>query len=369
MSDAESPPADWQTTYYALLRRARTLPHGKSQVDLLEEATKLADTHQDDDRAFSARVELTSDATFSGFPERALVAFAWCRARCEKDPQRFAERRLAWNNKLILHNLMTFPQITRAQIEEALADMKRRWERLGLSLRPWHMFRAIYGMELETADMKEHFHKWWDAPRDSMSDCNACELDSKVMFFIDWERHEDALREAGPIVAGRLRCAEVPHRTLARLLLPALRLGRREEAAEYHRRGHRLIEGNLQLLQHAGSHIAYLTLEGNLTRALEIFERHLPNAVDTFDKLQRFQFYLGARMLFRKLVRDQRAHVRLNVPSAFPVQQKDGDFEVAELSRYLDAQTDDLCARFDARNGNQRLHRAIEEHEALLVGR
>jgi len=360
---------DWRAQYDDLLRRARRLRHGKSQVDLLEEAVRLADLHHDDDRGFSARIELTSDATFSGFPEKALVAFGWCRAKCEKDPERFAERRLAWNNKLILHNLMTFPQITRAQIDDALADMEKRWQRCGLSMRPYHMFRAIYALELGRPDLHEHYAKWWKAKRDSMADCQACELDSRIMFLVEWRDYEEAIREAAPIVNGRMSCAEVPHRTLARLLLPALRLGMHDEAAEFQRRGERLIEANLQLLQHAGSHVTYLVLTKNPTHALEMFERHVPNALESFDKQQRFRFHLGARVLFRSLLRAKVEHVKLRVPEAFPIEpetRESDSFSVARVSEWIDGQCLDLATRFDRRNGTDACTREIAAHDGYV---
>ena len=118
--------------------RARAAPLGRTPVRLAleEEAVRMADTHQDTTLGFTLRRDLIQTATFCGHPEKSLVAFTWLLAQADRDPERFPESQLMWQYKWIVNALDRFPQITRKQIEDALADMEARYRRCGLTLKP-----------------------------------------------------------------------------------------------------------------------------------------------------------------------------------------------------------------------------------------
>jgi len=113
-----------------LIGAARRLPHGKPQVATAEQAVRLADQHQDVDLGFAARMCLISSAVFSGAPEKAMVAFSWCVAKSDEEPERFPMLSNQWGTSLLWmykwitnEHLASYPQITRAQIEHSLEDM------------------------------------------------------------------------------------------------------------------------------------------------------------------------------------------------------------------------------------------------------
>src|SRR5262245_34062754 len=105
----------------ALLSTAALLPKDSAKLAHLQEAVQLADACNDVSAAFQARLELIRAATFSGYPEKALVAFAWCLAQADKTPARFArhEFQLLWEYKWMLNDLSDFPEVTVTQIENA----------------------------------------------------------------------------------------------------------------------------------------------------------------------------------------------------------------------------------------------------------
>src|SRR4051812_42838167 len=83
----------------ALLVKALRLARGPAQVAVAEEAVRLADAHNDPVAGFVARKRLIEASTQGGRPDVLLVAFSWCLARCDADPQRFKEGDLLWNFK------------------------------------------------------------------------------------------------------------------------------------------------------------------------------------------------------------------------------------------------------------------------------
>src|SRR5262249_10101370 len=310
---------------------------------------------------------LIRTATFSGHPEKTLVAFSWCLAQCDRQPEQFDEEELHWQYKWVVGSLSAFPQIPRAQMEAMLKDMARRYQRVGLGgravLRLRCKFKVAAGAREEVVDLYPELQK---APRDLYTDCRACEQgdDATVLFFLG--ENERGLEKAQPLLKGSMGCAEEPHHTLANVLLPLLRLGRVEEAMQCHRRGFRLVARNPEFLDPVGKHLGFLVLTDNLAKGLTVLEKHLPWALETMCLDRRFQFYLGARLLLDRLRETGRQTVKLRLPRTFPGHQESAKYEVAALTAWVDGELEELAGRFDARNGNQYFRQRIADNLQLL---
>jgi hypothetical protein len=350
----------------ALLDEAYGLPPGPSQIALLEEAARLADTHGFDEQGFEIREELIHSCTFSGYPEKSLVAFSWCLARCDRDPELHGVEDILWKYKWVAGSLSGFPQISREQIDSMIADMKRRYQEAGAGLRP--VYRLQCDLALDMGDFeaaREHQRRWESARRDWLTDCAACELDATVHYHLLMGESERAVEEAGPILAGRLRCNEVPHHTLARLLVPLLKLGRLEEAAECHQRGYRLIAGRREFVAYVANHLMYLALTDEYSRAVALFERHLPLATAMNHLSRRFVFYLAAAVLLGRLVENGKTRLPLRLPPQFRADDQ-GNHDIAALLEWANGELDELAAKFDRRNGNDYHRRQIIGHRELM---
>jgi hypothetical protein len=355
--------SDWSEELAHINQQADRLDFGDARTALREQAVRLADHHQDLDAAFTTRIELVSDATFSGQSEKALVAFAWCEGQCKRDPVRFAEERLGWSSKHVVENVLDFVQIPRAQIDRVMADFEARWQRLGYSMRTVHMFRLSFAEHYGT-DTKAHAAAWLAARRDSMSHCRACEVDILVGHCAETEQHERAFEVAAPILERRLSCAEVPHRTYAKLLPSALALGRLDEAAALHRKGYRLLRtGNLQ--QHVADHMLYCSRIGRAARALDMFEEHLPRMLERRDVGIRMRFLLAADVVLRLLKPTRKSTLRVRLPAEVTITAVDSQVERDALHGWVKQQATDLVARFDARNGTDRFARLAASYAAL----
>jgi hypothetical protein len=354
--------ADYLSDVEELMARADELADGPGRLALIEEAVRLADTHQDLGLGFELRGDLIRTATFSGYPEKSLVAFSWRLAQCDRDPRRFSEYDLLWEYKWVTDSLAAFPQITRGQIDDALTDMARRYERCGLGLQPVHKLRCLLALDMQDlAEARAHYRAWKRAGRDGGSDCLACEHNHEVKYFLATGQDDKALQTAGPILAGPLRCAEIPHATLSLVLFPLLRQGRPGEAMAHHHRGYRLVAGNRKFVGEAGKHLTFLALTDNLARAVKLFEKHLAWAVETRDLLLRFDFYLAARFLLERVAEAGEGALKLRLPASFPAHQEGGRYEVAALAAWFEAALGELAGRFDARNGNDGFARRLHE--------
>jgi hypothetical protein len=350
-----------------LLDRAELLSPSRTQVELHEEAVRIADLSGELDLSFRARQALVESATHSGYPEKAMLAFSWLLAQHDRHPERFDEGKLLWYYKWVAADLAFFPQISRAQIEEAFADMERRYRAAGLSLRPVHKLRWVTAIRMGDPDLAHEEHARWElAPADRGTDCAACEQDDTVMFHVFSEDLEAALCAAAPIVEGRMSCASVPEVTLATLLLPLLRLGRPAEALRHHRRGYPLVADNRTFCSAVSEHLQALVLTDNLTAAARLVDRHLAWAIEVQDLNDRFRIYLACRLLTDRLAQRGDSAPAFRAPRTCPV-AADGLTEPATLGAWLDGELTNLAARFDQRNGTTRYADELAANQELLT--
>src|SRR5207245_2027308 len=154
----------------------------------------------------------------------------------------------------------------------ALADLARRFERNGASFRPVHQHRCKAARELgDREQVLAALVQWQKARPDRLSDCRACDRNSLVSTYIFLGQDRRALRSAQPILNGKYACAHVPYVTYAHVLLPLARLGRFDEAAEYHRLGLPLIKNNAAFLESMAQHMIYMALVQDLAGAVKLF--------------------------------------------------------------------------------------------------
>ncbi len=361
---------DYNVQVDELLYEAAGLEDGPSKIALLEEAVRVADTHGDGYRGYEVRQQLIHTATFGGYPEKALVAFTWCLAQCDREREGRLDYTMMWKYKWVANRLVNFPQIPREQMESVFEDMAKRYRKAGAAMRAVHKIRCTAAMDMgERATAVKYHRAWQRSVRDMSSDCPACDRNHHMIYLLFLGKDEAAVEEAGPILSGAQRCAEIPHCTYARLLLPLVRLDRVAEAMTYHREGIRLIARNRAFVWELGNHIAFLAVTDNLAAGAKLLERHLAWALETADMTNRFEFYLGARLLLARLREGKRPTIRLRLP-AFPAHEESGTYEIAKLADWFDTETRTLAARFDDRNGNDWFSQRVaanDELKALVV--
>jgi hypothetical protein len=197
-----------------------------------------------------------------------------------------------------------------------------------------------------------------------LSNCDACEEHAKVKFYLDTGRVAQALKTADPLVNGGKGCAEVPHTTYSYLLLPVLFRGDPDTAAEYHRRGVRLLGRNPKFLSEMARHIVFLTVTDNLTAAVRLFEKRLADGLAATCPARRFDFDRAAVFLFDRLA-DRPKPPKIRPPAGLTLPAGLDLTDPAAARDHFAASARKIAAAFDARNGNDRFARQLAELDAL----
>ena len=333
--------------YFAAAGEADAAPNGNAKVELWQEAVRAADTLQDDELAFQARMELTNAAQFSGRADVSFVSFSWCLAYADRHPDDVDPTMVLWHYKWMAGTLPEFPDVPLAQVTALLADFAARFRAQGSTLHAVHQIRRDVAVTMHDRPAAEAAHKkFLLTKRDTLSNCVACVQDAEVSYQLFLGDDAAALAAAKPILKGKMTCGEVPHRTYPKLLLPHLRRGDPAEAMRCHKVGYPLVKSNPTFLRFHGLHAAFCALTGNNGRAAQLLGRHLPMAIAHPEPEERFRFYNAAKLTL-ELALDAPRPPKVKVP----VEVHAGG-EVEALAIWLDNELYTLAGRFDERNGN-----------------
>lgn len=326
----------------ALIHQCWDAPFGPGQIALAEEAITQADALGDEDLRFDARMAATNAYQHGGEPAKGFVTFSWCLAHYDRDPGRFGhhEHLLLWYFKYMVNSLTRFPEVLLARTYAVLDDMQRRFQAGGHSMQVVHKNRWLVAMHIgEREAALEHYERWQSSPRDNNSDCRGCDPTDQVWHLSQLGRYEEAIALTGPVLAGRLSCAEQPQAILTQLLVPYLRTGRLDEARSAHHTAYRAIRGSHANLSELADHLHFLAVSGNSSYGLELVQRHLSWLDRAPTPYAEMWFAASAALVLSRVV------------------EADGDRELVGgrsagvLGAELAAKATALALRFDARNG------------------
>lgn len=343
-----------------LLRQVERMPFGAGQIAAVEEVVAHADAAGLRDLAFAARMLATNAYVQGGEPAKAFVTFSWCLADFDADPGRHDRAHaleLLWHFKFAVRALTMFPDIPLDRTYAVLDDMERRYRDGGHSLYAVYSLRHLVARHVGDAAAAEHWYqRWCVTPRDELSDCPGCDPTRKVRYLVSCGRDEEAIALAEPVFAGRDTCVSQPQDMLVSLLVPYLRTGALDRAADAHRRAYLSHRQHLADLANIADHVEFCARTGNEARGLEIVERHLDWLDRPPSPYAAMEFASAAALVLSRLAGAGQADA--------PVRRRGGEVSVAALGEQLTELATDLAARFDARNGTPYQSQRIDQRLA-----
>jgi tetratricopeptide (TPR) repeat protein len=342
-------------SYDALVEKADGLPHGPTQIALLEEAVAIADNLRDEDLGAQARYQLTTAAQFGGRPDLSIVAFTWNLAYMDRHKDEVDESRILWQYKWVVNGAASFPDIPKPQIDSLFDDMVKRHKAFGSTLHAAHQIRRDMAINMhDPALAKQHDTIFRKLKRDDLSNCKACVPDANMDYLAYFGDDEAAIGEAKEIVRGRISCGEVPHRTYPKLMMCHLRLRQHDEAMRFFKLAYPMIRENPSFLEYHGACIAFMALTGNFNRTASMLSRHVPMALAHPDLIEQFRFWNYARLAVSLAIEAGKT-----LTWSIPAQITSSNDPMA-LSVWLDNEAATLAERFDRRNGNKGFEKAFE---------
>jgi hypothetical protein len=358
--------SDYESKIDELMYEAFSLPNGPTKVSLMEEAVRLADLHNDHELSYETRSQLMEAAIFSGRIDLLMVAFAWCLAAFDKDPDNFDEHDLLWKYKWVIHQTLEFPAITREKMEEMLADMERRSLAGGYSLHAVTQQRRdllIDMHDVEGAKAAQAAHK--KTKVDYLSDCPACTRANDGDYYALLKQWKQQLKTLEPVLAGKLICAEQPISSASKAMITLLRLGQRDEAQALQQKYVKKLKLGNDHNRIASNHITFLSLTGEPAKAKRIFEKFLPEILDSVSRADRLHLFRAGVVMLDRLGQKSKL-VKLTPHPELPAPNEKGQYEVAALRDWMYNDALKISRVYDARNGNDGEERKTQELPELI---
>ncbi|MDG4791455.1 hypothetical protein O7626_37135 [Micromonospora sp. WMMD1102] len=346
-----------------MLHQAWSLPDGPARFAALDTVFRHADAAGNVEFAFRARMNSMSGFHHGGDPTRLFLAFSWCLATFDKQPEvahQHDARSLLWNFKWVVWSLPQFPEIPLERTAAVLDDMERRYLLGGHSLHAVYQHRWLVAHHVgDFAAAQEWYDRLLTAPRDSLSDCGACVPSGQVRHLVSLGRYEEANTVGEPYKRGG--CTEQPQWMLAELLPAMLHTGRLDDAVDAFRRGYALVRNDRHHLDNIGRYLHFCGLTGNETHGLELVERHLGWLERPSSPYAAMEFASAAAQILGRL--RAAGHGDLVVRRRLDDGRRE-ETSVARLHDELVAHARELAARFDARNGNTHQSARVEARMA-----
>ena len=338
---------------------------GRERISLLEEIIRLADSNNDVRIGYGARQELIENANSGGFPEKALVAFSWCIAQMDKDPELDDWHRVIWQYKVIQEWVPVFARISRSQITGMHEDMAKRLQTLGQSERTAHYYRSWNFMRMGDYEKAHQYQvTYMKMKRDAMSDCLACEQDRQVELLTRMHRDKEALKLAKPIIKGKSSCSEVPEFTNAHICKSYLRLGKTKYADKLFPKAYSSVKAENKYLGTIGDLMLVPLRQRDFNTAYAIVKRHLSWAAESAADELLFRFYSSCGMFF-ELLASNHSKVKLRVPKQLGCHNETGQYVTTELVDWFHSEAQQLAELFNQRNGNDCYTKIIADNRKL----
>lgn len=349
-----------------LAERADQMPEGPQRIAAYEEAIRMVDALGEADIAYDIRQKLVFAGIFTGYPARAIVAFSWCLAHFDENPQKYDERQILWRLKWILGNVAQYSTISKDQITGIYDDTERRYRNAGYSLRP--LYGYLMGIQYSTGlveQIESTFKRYQSALRDDLADCLACELDFEVWYYAFMGDDQTAVRKAVQLIEGNHSCKSVPKRTYGKTFRPLIRLGRSEEAMKYYTVG---IKHYLKSAEYPVSivqSLVLLTRMKEFAKAVRVLEKAAALSTEGGSQQDHLQLYAASGLMLSRMSRTKPS-CKLRLPMKIGCFQRSGEYNTSDLAEWFNDHASKLVSAFNQRNGNEAWSQYLSKNQEFV---
>ena len=239
---------------------ARALPEGHAKAQRFEALASRA--KEADDRRLETWVLLALSDAYSRAAEqhKQPTVFGRLLSLLDNFPDEVGSlsHNIHWQLKWMTLALLLNPDVPLTVTYRWFDELERRYRQRGYSLRPVHALRSTLALNIgDTTAASAYMEASIAAPRDEMSDCQACEHSDLGILRANLGDDDGALEQWAPVLDGTLKCREEPHSVLGKAALPLLRTGRVDEARGAFLAGYSLARQKVSLFQAVGQHIEF----------------------------------------------------------------------------------------------------------------
>jgi hypothetical protein len=346
----------------ALQQQVNSAYGGPERVSALSALADWLEADGQLERVFELKLQITHEADYAGLYERALEAFAWCRARQAADPKRFPQDILPAHERLVHAVIGKVPW---AKAEPVLDDFERATRAAGGSMYRVYWQRQVIAWFRGDEPAADQYAELMLREPLPPGRCRVCDVNFMIRRVADRGEYEKVMQMAEPLLRGERKCDSVPRNTYYAVMYPLLRLGRKDEAEQCYRRGYKSMSERYRA--ELGFYLRYIALVEDWETGMKLLEKHMGEPSRFTLPSYAFTFYEGAWVLCEKLRRAgiERLPVALSKKLGL-VSAPDGTFATAALADWLHAEMRRIATFYDTNNGTDRFARLLARDAELV---
>lgn len=341
-----------------ILLKVEEIQKFSDKVIALKEAIQLADQHNDIDWGFDLRLDLIRQERNTSKCEESFPAFAWILNASDSNEDYFDESEFLWEYKWMFCSAYRNASIPMEQVMEIGEDLKKRLVKNGFSLRAYYNVMTGLALHLRDYKLAQEYIDLADAEIiDDMTNCPACELDTKVETLLDQGYIDESLIKAQDLINKKLTCYSMPFQTFCCFAYKLQEYGD-ERASIYFDKA----------LEEYHAHDQYDSSVGYSMSQLVAYMHKVnhPELWTFFERISEWQ--IGAEDLhiynfarYLAPVMKQGGKKELHLSSQLPYYREDGIYDLNELYNYFKETAYDYAERFDKRNGNKNFKEEVDK--------
>ncbi|MCI9079693.1 MAG: hypothetical protein HFH68_12380 [Lachnospiraceae bacterium] len=336
-------------------------PHGKPRMDGIKAAIEAADQNNDVPFMIYFREQICHEACFYGDSMYLMVVFPEMLSIIDRYPDTPSTQfdsgyvnaldHILWVYKWLIDECSSFYQIPMDDCLKFFEDYKKRSVSFGYNLKPY--YRALYNFYVFDEEKRaDAFYNFEKIPRDSNSDCKACERNTEIGFYLDKGDFGRAVELSKDIENFKLKCGnywDAWLRMKISFLDYYLNSCMFEEASEIAGLLEHRINEYEKIEYQAWDLIINCYAHTKPGRALRLYKKHWKQLEDGTPH-DLFDSASNICCFWDRIRRDGRETVRLHLDRTFSLYNEENIYKTEDLFNYYYSLAKDIAGKFDKRN-------------------
>lgn len=308
---------------------------------------------KDIDLEFEARAAYINVVNYLHKPHEVIAMFPWLLKKCDEDRERFPYEDVLWIYKWVVGSLHQYATVPKDKIDEVWKDFEQRLLDFGSGEKTLYLSKFCrYSETGDHALAEKHLKLYHEMDMTgTMDNCEDCTPNDFADYMLVKGEYEKLLEIIHPVLIREVTCHQIARYTFHMGMVASMMLGRWEDAEYYSNVSRKQIDLRMSMLFPCSSHLIYYGVTGQFIKGRNIFEKQFHFSISD-PELQRFEFYTGALVFFKKMQDSGKQKVKLNLPENKLLFDAASNYEVSAVVGILERLVDQAGGALDKRNGN-----------------
>ncbi len=302
---------------------------------------------------FDVKNCIIESAVFSGQVEIAIAYSTWLFTAELKVIEIHKITKINRTYSWLLETSNFYPYFSKEKTNEFFNDFEKFCLEYDISLFNLYKYKTIVAQESGNKKLADEYYKMWENTRRSFffSDCKTCDISDKATYAIKSGDTIKAEEKISEVFKTDFACKEAPLFVYPTIAVYYFKLGKFEEAYNYHILGLEGLENNKKMIYPVARHMLYCA-NMYTNKALDLFISYSHHLVRLTNVREKLNFYIGAYVLFNNLLSDGQDTVCMNIDENLPFYSNCNDYSCYVLKNYFYDEILRLAGLFNQRNEN-----------------